>query len=241
MTPFVGVAALGVAGAALAHGMFSPNSPVFGPVVGRGPRQGKTLYLTFDDGPNPTATESILGTLRARGVPAAFFMVGGHVERFPELARCVAGAPHEIGNHTYSHRKLHLQGPGRIRDELAGAHEAIARATGRAPTAFRAPHGYRNPFVHAAARRLGYRVFGWTVGVWDTARPGAEEIRRRVRASLTPGAILLLHDGDGYDPYGDRAQTAAALPGILEDAAQAGYAFGPLSDLSALAAAPRVP
>jgi peptidoglycan/xylan/chitin deacetylase (PgdA/CDA1 family) len=74
-------------------------------------------------------------------------------------------------------------------------------------------------------------LFGWTFGVWDSARPGAEEIRRRVRRGLVPGAVILLHDGDGYDPEGDRTQTAAALPGIIRDARDAGYEFAPLEEL----------
>jgi len=80
-------------------------------------------------------------------------------------------------------------------------------------------------------RQLGYTVFGWTFGVFDSARPGAEEIRRRVRKRLRGGAIVLLHDGDGYDPSGDRMQTAEALPGIIEDARAHGYEFGSLAEL----------
>jgi peptidoglycan/xylan/chitin deacetylase (PgdA/CDA1 family) len=76
-----------------------------------------------------------------------------------------------------------------------------------------------------------YTVFGWTFGVFDTANPGVDVIRRRVRRRLKPGAIVLLHDGDGYDPHGDRMQTAAALPVIIEDARSAGYEFAPLSEL----------
>src|SRR5438477_612692 len=113
-------------------------------------------------------------------------------------------------------------------------HALILETTGRAPRAFRAPHGYRNPFVARATRRLGYTVFGWTFGVWDSdPRVAAEEIRRRVRARLRPGAIVLLHDGDGYDPRGDRSRTAAALPGIIADARAAGYTFGSLAELVA--------
>jgi len=221
-----------VAGA-LAYGVFEPNAPLFGRVIGRGPRDGRRCYLTFDDGPNPSATEPILDTLSAHHVPAAFFLVGEHVRRHPALARRIAEAGHELGNHTQHHVKLHLHGPRRIRAELAAAHRAIADATGRAPRVFRAPHGYRNPFVAPVVRDLGYRVFGWTFGVWDSDRPGAEEIRRRVQRKLSPGAIVLLHDGDGYDPAGDRIQTAAALPGIIEDARAAGYEFRPLAELTA--------
>jgi len=167
-------------------------------------------------------------------VPAAFFLVGEHVRRFPAIARRVAAAGHEVGNHTLRHQKLHLRGPRRIREELERAHELIVDATSRVPRSFRAPHGYRNPFVGVATRRLGYTVFGWTFGVWDSdPRVSSEEIRARVRRKLRPGAIILLHDGDGYDPQGDRRRTAAALPGIIADAWSAGYTFRPLGELVA--------
>ena len=203
---------------------------LFGPSIERGPR-ARRIYLTFDDGPNERATAEILDTLGVERVPAAFFMVGKHVRLFPSLARQVRAAGHEIGNHTEHHIKLHLKGPRRIHAELAQAHVAIVVRTGREPRAFRAPHGLRSPFLAPLARRFGYTVFGWTFGVFDTARPGAEEIRRRVRVRLRPGAIVLLHDGDGYDARGDRMQTADALPGIIRDARAAGYDFGALTEL----------
>jgi peptidoglycan-N-acetylglucosamine deacetylase len=230
------LAAVGAASGTLAWGTYAPASPLFGRVTARGSRQGRSLYLTFDDGPRPGVTERILETLARESVPAAFFLVGATVRRHPGAARDVAAAGHEIGNHTRSHRKLHRLGPARIRDEIVGGHRDIVEVTGEIPRAFRAPHGYRNPFVARVARRLRYRTFGWTFGVWDSDRPPAEEIRRRVRAKLRPGAIILLHDGDGYDPegvnpHGDRTPTAEALPGIIADARAAGYAFHPLAEL----------
>jgi peptidoglycan/xylan/chitin deacetylase (PgdA/CDA1 family) len=202
----------------------------FGPSVERGPRK-RRVYLTFDDGPNERATDAILETLASERVPAGFFMVGDHVRRHPALARRVVAEGHMAANHTHNHVKLHFAGRQRLRHQLEVAHAAIESATGQRPRAFRAPHGYRSPFLRSAARELGYTVFGWTFGVFDTAKPGVEEIRRRVRKRLRPGAIVLLHDGDGYDPEGDRMQTANALPGIIEDGRNAGYEFAPLSEL----------
>lgn len=221
-------ASAGAAGL-LAFGALDPNNGLFGPVTGRGPRD-RRVYLTFDDGPNPDATPAILDTLAARGAPATFFLVGRHVALFPDVARRVAAA-HPVGNHTQSHVKLHRRGPRRIEREVREAHETIVSVTGATPRMFRAPHGYRNPFVFRTARRFGYHVMGWTFGVWDTARPGAEEIRRRMLAKLGPGVIMLLHDGDGYDPRGDRRQTAEALPGIIDAVRDAGYEFHPLTEL----------
>lgn len=203
---------------------------IFGPSVERGPKD-KRLYLTFDDGPNERATPAILETLDRARVPAAFFMVGDHVRRFPQIARDVANAGHLIGNHTYNHVKLHFAGPNKIRTQLKKTHDAITEVTGVTPGSFRAPHGYRSPFLISTILEMSYTVFGWTFGVFDTAKPGVEEIRRRVRKRLRPGAIVLLHDGDGYDPAGDRIQTAQALTGIIADAQRAGFEFAPLDDL----------
>jgi len=216
--------------AVLAHGAFEPNSPVFGPVVGRGPRE-RVVYLTFDDGPNGRTTERIVNILERTGIPATFFMVGRHVVRAPALARDVAQAGFGIGNHTYTHTKLTLLGPRQTAEEISWAHGAIVGATGMAPQWFRAPHGYRNPWVRKAVATYGYRVAGWTFGVWDTARPGAAVIRDRIRRGVRPGAVLLLHDGDGSAGNGDRVQTVEALPGIIEDCQSMGYAFRPLDRL----------
>lgn len=230
--------AAGAAAGTLAWGAYDPRSPLFGAVLSRGSTQRRALYLTFDDGPRPSATEPILETLGRAGVPAAFFLVGAAVRRHPETARRVAASGHEIGNHTRTHRKLHRLGPGGIRAEMVGGHQDLMEVTGEIPRTFRAPHGYRNPFVGRLARRMRYCTVAWTFGVWDSDRPPAEEIRRRVRVRMRPGAIILLHDGDGYDPAGgdprgDRSATAAALPGIIADARGAGYEFRALSELLA--------
>ena len=227
----IGTAGATVALGVCAYGMHAPNSHLFGPVIGRGPSDRRVLYLTFDDGPSPSATDRVLDTLEARDVPAAFFLLGSHVRMHPRIALRVGRSHHAIGNHTQRHPKLHVKGRRFIEGELRAAHASIVDVVGRVPQSFRAPHGLRNPFVHAVARELGYDVFGWTLGVWDSDRPGAEEIRRRVRRGIRPGAIILLHDGDGYAADGDRAQTADALDGIIRDARDEGYEFRPLGDL----------
>lgn len=208
--------------------MYHRNSLVFGSVLGRLATKARDVALTFDDGPNPVATPRILDVLQSEGVTATFFLLGRHVERWPSIARDVASAGHVVGNHGWHHRKLHLRRRAFVRLDLALGTQAIADATGVTPRHFRAPHGFRSPWVSLEARALRQRCVGWTLGVWDSDRPGAEVIARRTLDGVEPGTILLLHDGDGYDPDGDRTQTAAALRPIIRELKDRGFRFVPL-------------
>jgi peptidoglycan/xylan/chitin deacetylase (PgdA/CDA1 family) len=225
------LAGLAVAGAGLAsHGTWHRNSWVFGPALARLPGTADVVSITFDDGPNPRATPLILDILRREKVHATFFVLGRHAERWPELVRRMADEGHQLGNHGYWHRKLHRHTPAYIRDDLTRGTEEIERASGVRPRHFRAPHGFRNPWVTPIARSLGQQTVGWSLGVWDSARPGADEIVRRALDGLRAGSILLLHDGDGYDADGDRMQTAEALPRIIDGLRARGLSLATLPD-----------
>jgi peptidoglycan-N-acetylglucosamine deacetylase len=208
-----------------AHGAFHRNSPVFGRPITSVAGSPKSVALTFDDGPNPDATPLILDALRDRGVKATFFILGRHAEQWPDLVKRVAAEGHAIGNHGWFHRKLHFKTPAYVRRDLELGTAAIERACGVRPRLFRAPHGFRSPWVTAIARSLGQRTVGWSLGVWDSARPGVEVIADRTVNGARPGSILLLHDGDGYDPRGDRMQTAQAVPLIVNRLLDRGYRF----------------
>lgn len=218
-----------VGAAAAAHGSLHRNSPVFGRAVGRLSSADRQVALTFDDGPNPEATPRVLDILREHEVHATFFVLGKHVERWRDLTRRVVAEGHAIGNHGYHHRRLHLRGPAYTRLDLQLGTDVIRDATGAVPRYFRAPHGFRNPWVSGIARELDQQLVGWTLGVWDTDRPGADVIAERVRRGARPGSIVLLHDGDAYDANGDRLQTAAALPLIIGNLKSAGFHFALLS------------
>ena len=219
----VGAALLGGA----AHGAFHRNSPIFGRPIRRLRWGGgqRAVALTFDDGPNPDATPLILDALAERGVKATFFILGRHAERWPDLVARVAAEGHSIGNHGFFHRKLHFKSPAYVRNDLELGTRAIERAANVRPRLFRAPHGFRSPWVTPIAWSLGQRTVGWSLGVWDSDRPGVDAIARRTVEGAKPGSILLLHDGDGYDPEGDRTQTAHAVPLIIDRLHAAGYRF----------------
>src|SRR2546428_12735292 len=83
--PVMGLAlsAGAVVAGALAYGVYEPNSRLFGRAIRRGPRDGRRCYLTFDDGPHPSAAEPVLDTLSAHGVPAGVFLLGAHLRPPP--------------------------------------------------------------------------------------------------------------------------------------------------------------
>jgi peptidoglycan/xylan/chitin deacetylase (PgdA/CDA1 family) len=228
----IGLAAAGLAAAGLAaHGTWHRNSWVFGKPLTRLPGTDDLVSITFDDGPNPHATPLILDTLKREGVAATFFVLGRHADRWPDLVRRMADEGHQLANHGYWHRKLHRRTPGYVRADLTRGTEALHRASGGyVARHFRAPHGFRNPWVTPIAASLGQRTVGWSLGVWDSARPGADEITRRALAGMRAGSILLMHDGDGYDEDGDRLQTAEALPAILRGLRERGLGFATLPD-----------
>lgn len=220
--------ATGAAAGLAAHGMFHRNSPIFGRAMAR-VSGANAVALTFDDGPNPRATSAILDVLRQESASATFFLLGKHVERWPDLARRVREDGHVLGNHGYHHQKLHRRGPAYVRLDIALGASAIETATGVRPRFFRAPHGFRSPWVSSIASGQDQRTVGWSLGVWDSDRPGATEIVRRTLGGARAGSIILLHDGDGYDPEGNRMQTAEALPEIIRSLRARGFQLVALS------------
>lgn len=198
--------------------------------ITRGPAPSDAVVLTFDDGPDPHTTPAILECLARHAVPAAFFMVGQRAEGSPALAREVAGAGHELGNHTYSHRHLWTVGPWRTADELVRGSDAIADATGQRPVAFRPPWGVLNAAAMPAAHRLGQPVVLWSVRseglVW---RPSPEEMTHHIVGRVSGGDIVNLHDAGGFPDTPTRV--LAALPNIIARLRDAGFRFARLSEV----------
>jgi peptidoglycan/xylan/chitin deacetylase (PgdA/CDA1 family) len=217
--------------ALLLIGVFERRSPVFGRIFWRGPTGLRAVSLTFDDGPNEPYTSRVLDILKEFNVRATFFFIGENVEAFPDAARRAAAQGHELGNHGWDHGVLPLKTPARIRDQIVRTNDAIMSATGTRPILFRASHGWRNPWVNGAAKGAGCRPVAWTLGVWDTDRPGAREIVRRTLRGLRGGSVILLHDGRGTEHGADSSQLVEALPEIIEGARTAGYRFLTLSEM----------
>jgi peptidoglycan/xylan/chitin deacetylase (PgdA/CDA1 family) len=224
-------AALGAAGL---H-VFWPRFDLGETSLRRGARSQRRVALTFDDGPSED-TPAVLAALDRAGVRATFFVLGRAAEQRPDLVREIARRGHEVGLHGHGHARLAFAGPRRVASEIDRGREAIRGAGVEPAPLFRAPHGWKGPFLAGALGARGLRLVAWTRGVWDTERPGVERIVERASRRPRPGEILLLHDGcgtAGIDPRRD--QTAAAIAGIVRRWRAAGYAFATVGELAAAA------
>ena len=230
--PFI-AAGLVAGGAAFAYGAFARNSQLLGPALARGEAGSARAALTFDDGPGP-ATAAVLAALRTEGAKATFFVLGRQAERHPDLVRAIAADGHELASHGYDHGILVYRGPRHVREQLRRTEEAVGSALGRDALSrlLRTPHGFRGIATWPAARAAGYRLVGWSTGVFDTSDPGAAAIAERVRRAFLPGAIILLHDADGWEPARPRAQTAEAVPAICAAARDRGLELVTVSELA---------
>jgi peptidoglycan/xylan/chitin deacetylase (PgdA/CDA1 family) len=224
-----GLAAVGAAGAWAA---FRPGSPIFGPVTSHGPAASPRAALTFDDGPGPS-TPAILDALADEGVKATFFVLGRQARRHPDMVRRMRDEGHQVASHGYDHGILVMRGVGHVRDQLERTEHAVEDAAGPGVLTplFRAPHGFRGPLTWIGVRSAGYRLMGWSKGVFDSADPGPDVVAERSAAALRPGCVLLLHDADGWDPQKGREHTAAAIPDICAAARVKGLELVTLDEL----------
>lgn len=216
---------------AYVFGTFSANARLFGSVV-RTRKDQPRLALTFDDGPDPRFTPAISSLLARRGHHATFFVLGAHVRAHPRLMAQLIADGHEIASHGNDHRLLAFASPRALRKQLDTTERAVEDVLGRPPAPlFRAPHGVRSPWLVGVAQARGYSVCGWDGRVFDTAGPGVEKIVKRVNRLLRPGAVVLLHDGDGSGRAASREETVSALAPILDELERKGLRSVPLSEL----------
>ena len=197
-----------------------PDSRLLGPNMRRLPAAAalrREVALTFDDGPDPVVTPRVLDLLDQYGAKASFFCIGNKVIAYPELAREIIRRGHSVENHTNSHPHVFpFFGPKALQQEIDSAQTAILATTGVAPIFFRAPMGFRNPFLAPMVERAGLRYTNWTRRGFDTFAKSAEPVWQRLQRGLAAGDILLLHDGRSLLPHNEAPIILEVLPRLLE-------------------------
>ncbi len=200
----VGVIALGHA--AWLWATLVPTSGWWGPVIRRLPTTQREVWITIDDGPNPHDTPQLLDLLDTHGAKATFFLIGEQAERHPHLVRDIVARGHEVGNHTYHHPAgwfWFLGWGGNYREISKGA-GILRRIVPEFDLRwFRAPAGMRNHHVHPILAKQNLTLVAWSARGRDGVSRDKPRIVARLKKGISPGAILLMHEG-ALDAGGER-------------------------------------
>ena len=200
-------------------------------------RTGKTVYLTFDDGPDDKNTPAVLDILREAGVKATFYVTGRQAEAHPDVLQRIYDEGHAIGNHSYDHRyeKLYPDVNGFLA-EMERTDEIIYGILGVRPLILRAPGGRIGHFTAAyapASRANGYVEHDWNVSSADAApgHPVAQDFIDNISSETDQEvaartAIILMHSSEGHE------ETVKALPKIIELLKAKGYTFGVITPMT---------
>jgi peptidoglycan/xylan/chitin deacetylase (PgdA/CDA1 family) len=189
-----------------------------------------TVYLTFDDGPNPRVTPQLLDMLRRERVSATFFIIDRHLtaETAPIVRRMFEDG-HAVGLHSHT-RALTTLDPVTLADVLERAADRIEQLTGHRPCrAFRPHAGWRSSTMFRGVRRFGGRLFGWGWLLWDSdpfRKRTAERLVPRLAGRAGDGSIIVMHDGHHVDPAADRLSTIATVEHLIPRLRAKGFAFG---------------
>jgi peptidoglycan/xylan/chitin deacetylase (PgdA/CDA1 family) len=204
----------------------------FSPVVlKRGRLREPKIGLTFDDGPNPEITTSVLDILAQNRVPATFFLVGKRAELSPELVKQISVQGHEIGLHTYHHHHAYGMFLKKSIATISQGKAVLERIIDRPITWFRPPWGAMNLFELLEVKRLKLKVVLWTANAidWDI-RTTPVQIIERITKKITPGCIIVIHDAGG-DP-GAPQNMLKALPELIKQCQTKGYRFETLTNIT---------
>ncbi|MFL5618589.1 MAG: polysaccharide deacetylase family protein [Gemmatimonadaceae bacterium] len=193
---------------------------LFGTLVAETKPHERIVALTLDDGPGDVIVDSLIAVLRAHGAHATFFLTGRELAESPEAGAKLVAAGHELGNHTYSHRRMVLVTPGRVREEVERT-DSLLRAVGqRGPIWFRPPYGYKLVGLPRYLASTGRTTVMWSIEP-DSYREVAatpEGIVRHVLDRVRPGSIIILH------PWYPSRRTSRDAIGPLVDSLHArGY------------------
>jgi peptidoglycan/xylan/chitin deacetylase (PgdA/CDA1 family) len=202
----------------LGVGVLLPRTRLLGPNIERLPRAAALrgeVSCTFDDGPDPHITPRILDLLDQHGARASFFCVGEKAAAHPEIVREIGRRGHSVENHSYAHSHVFaFYGPVRLSREIERAQQALVQLTGRRPAYFRAPAGFRSPFLDFVLGRHGLRYVSWTRRGYDAVTADPDRVLRRLTRGLAAGDVLLLHDSSRV--------IEQMLPALLDELARRG-------------------
>lgn len=204
----------------------STKIQVLGELVSHVNTQEKVVALTYDDGPNPPYTNQLLDIFDRHHVKATFFVIGNMIEKHPETVRLVLSKGYELGNHSYSHKRMVFNSPSFIRSEIETTDNLLRQLGVKQEIHFRAPYGRKLIVLPYFLAQMHKKNILWNVNPKDYGASSSAAIANYVLEKVVPGSIINLHDGGG-----DRSKTVAATEIIIKKLQEKGYTFKTVSEL----------
>ena len=137
--------------------------------------------------------EGMLNTLKSHHIHATFVLEGRWVKNNPDLAKKIAAAGHELGNHSFTHPDMKQLSVDSAKKEISETNQIIEQVTGYKPTLFGPPSGSFNEQTVKVAASLGMETILWTVDTVDWKKPTPEALTKRVLDRIHNGALILMH------------------------------------------------
>jgi peptidoglycan/xylan/chitin deacetylase (PgdA/CDA1 family) len=203
----------------------------FDNVFRHGDRKRKKIALTFDDGPHPKHTPEILELLASFDVKATFFLTGTNAREHQDLSKKIAQEGHEIGAHSFWHRRMLFLSRDVVESEIDFAFEVIGRITGREIKLFRPPFGVYGYLLPKILKRKGARLILWDVNSRDWKLRDSKRMSAKVISKTRGGSILLFHDRKWDEEDSDRCHTVSALREIIPALTERGFSAVTVSEL----------
>jgi peptidoglycan/xylan/chitin deacetylase (PgdA/CDA1 family) len=191
-----------------------------------------TVYLTYDDGPNPDATPHLLDALGETGGRATFFLIDAHltVDTAP-IVRRMFDEGHAVALHSDT-RALMIKTPADLADVLTRQRERIQQLAGSEPCRLFRPHaGWRSSSMLNGLERIDHRLVGWSFGLWDFnwyRTPQPDALAARLARKASAGDIIVMHDGHHVNPRADRRHTVEATRRLVPALRARGFEVGRL-------------
>lgn len=207
--------------------MISRTHQLFGQLIDQVDTNQKVVALTFDDGPTENV-DRLLPLLDKYNAKATFFLIGKDIEKYPEGARKIVEAGHQIGNHTYSHNRMVLKSPNYIKNEIEKTDQLIQKAGYQGEIDFRPPYGKKLVGLPYYLYKHNRETITWNVEP-DSYSNTASDTVNYVKDHVKPGSIILMHP-----MYNHTGEEIKAIEGVLQALSNEGYTFVTVNSLQKL-------
>lgn len=214
----------------IAYGLFQLSKlrtfQFFGGLTNRVKTDQKVVALTFDDAPTEY-TDEVLDILKEQNVKATFYMIGQNIEKYPVQAKRIQTEGHDLGNHSYSHKRFLLKSLSFIDEEIQKTNNILRGLGYSKEITFRPPNGKKLFLLPYYLKQNNIKTIMWDVEPDTYVAKDPDAITKYTLENTKPGSIILMHPLCGEACKADRE----SLPIIIQKLQKEGYQFVTISEL----------